>query len=100
MYVLVLLERGPNAGEEHLHEEAHEAFVDYLIERHAILLGGPFAEDVGDADGAYVLRCDGIEDARSIAAGDPLVVNGVSRAVCVEWQLVGIDAEAIEHDYL
>jgi uncharacterized protein YciI len=98
VYVLVLLERGPNAAEEHRHQGAHEEFIDSLIERHAILLGGSFAEDVGDADAAYVLRCDGVEQAQSIAARDPLVVNGIARAVCIEWQLVGIDAEAIEGD--
>jgi uncharacterized protein YciI len=98
VYVLVLLERGPNAAEEHRHQEAHEEFIDSLIEQHAILLGGSFAQDVGDADAAYVLRCNGIEEAQSIAAHDPLVVNGIARAICVEWELVGIDAEAIERD--
>ena len=31
-----------------------------------------------------------------IASGDPLVVHRVSRAECIEWQLVGIDVDAIE----
>jgi uncharacterized protein YciI len=95
-YVLVLLERGPNAGDQELHQAAHEDFIDSLIERHAILLGGSFGEDVGEADGAYVLRCVGVEEAGAIAANDPLVVNGVVRARCVEWELVGIDPEAID----
>jgi uncharacterized protein YciI len=96
VYVLVLLERGPAAADEARHQAAHEAFIDSLIERHAILLGGSFGEDVGDATGAYVLRCSGVEEAREIAAGDPLVVNGVARARCVEWELVGIDTDAID----
>jgi uncharacterized protein YciI len=95
-YVLVLLERGPNAGDQELHQAAHEDFIDSLIERHAILLGGSFGEDVGEADGAYVLRCAGVEEAQAIAAGDPLVVNGAARARCVEWDLVGIDPEAVD----
>jgi uncharacterized protein YciI len=97
-YVLVLLERGPNAGDQDLHQAAHEDFIDSLIDRHAILLGGSFGEDVGEASGAYVLRCTEVEEARAIAAGDPLVVNGVVRVRCVEWELVGIDAEAIDRD--
>jgi uncharacterized protein YciI len=96
VYVLVLLEHGPAAADEARHQAAHEAFIDSLIERHAILLGGSFAEDIGEATGAYVLRCAGVEEARGISAGDPLVVNGVARARCVEWELVGIDTEAID----
>lgn len=96
MYVLVFLEHGPAAADGARHQAAHEAFIDSLIERHAILLGGSFGEDVGDATGAYVLRCTGVGEARSIAARDPLVVNGVVRARCVEWELVGIDTEAID----
>jgi hypothetical protein len=43
-----------------------------------------------------VLRCAGVAEACEIVAGDPLVVNGVARARCVAWELVGIDTEAID----
>jgi uncharacterized protein YciI len=95
MYVVVFLRRGENAQEER-YDEAHEAFIDSLISRHAILLGGPFGALLGDVDGAYVLRCGSLDEAREIASEDPLVVHGVSRAECLEWRLVGIDVDAIE----
>jgi hypothetical protein len=49
VYVLVLLERGPAAADEARHQAAHEGFIDSLIERHAILLGGSFGEDADRA---------------------------------------------------
>ena len=99
MYVIVFLRRGDSAGDEELHDAAHEAFIDSLIARHAILLGGPFGALLEDVDGAYVLRCGSVDAAREIASGDPLVVHRVSRAECIEWQLVGIDVDAIEPKY-
>jgi uncharacterized protein YciI len=96
MYVLVLLRNGENAEEEALHPEAHEHFIDGLIERHAVLLGGSFVPAFRDAGAAYLLRCAGLEEAQAIAAEDPLVAQGVVRAECVEWELVGIDPDAID----
>jgi hypothetical protein len=49
VYVLVLLEPGPAAADEARHQAAHEGFIDSLIERHAILLGGSFGEDADRA---------------------------------------------------
>jgi uncharacterized protein YciI len=98
--VLVLLRNGENAGEEALHAEAHERFIDGLIERHAVLLGGSFAPAAGDVRAAYVLHCGGVEEARAIAAEDPLVAHRVVRAECVEWELVGIDPAAIDPDHV
>jgi uncharacterized protein YciI len=96
VYVVVFLRRGENAQDEERHAAAHEAFIDSLIARHAILLGGPFGRLLDDVDGAYVLPCRSLDDAREIASRDPLVVHRVSRAECIEWQLVGIDVDAIE----
>lgn len=99
MYVLVLLRHGENVDDEELHSATHERFIDSLIERHAVLLGGPFAEPVDDVSAAYVLPCGSVDEARAIAAEDPLVEHRVARADCVEWQLVGIDVDAIERDH-
>jgi len=95
-YVLVILRRGGNADDEPLHAEAHERFIDSLIERNLVLLGGGFAEAVGDADGAYVLRCDSLQEARELVATDPYVSNDVARAEPVVWELVGINPDAID----
>jgi uncharacterized protein YciI len=95
-YVLVILRRGGNADDERLHAEAHERFIDSLIERNLVLLGGGFAEPIDDADAAYLLRCNGVEEARQIAATDPYVVHDVVRPEPVVWELVGINPDAID----
>jgi uncharacterized protein YciI len=95
-YVLVILRRGGNADDEQLHAEAHERFIDSLIERNLVLLGGGFAEAVDDAHGAYLLRCASLEEAREIAATDPYAVHDVVRPECVVWDLVGINPDAID----
>jgi uncharacterized protein YciI len=95
-YVLVILRRGGNADDEPAHAAAHERFIDSLIERNLVLLGGGFAELIDDIDGAYLLRCNGLEEARRIVATDPYVVHDVVRPVCVVWELVGINPDAID----
>ena len=96
-YVLVLLRPGGNADDEPLYAEAHEQFIDSLIERNLVLLGGGFAEaTVGGADGAYLLRCGSLEEARELVATDPYVSNEVVRASPVVWELVGINPDAID----
>jgi hypothetical protein len=61
-----------------------------------VLLGGGFAKAVDDADGAYLLRCDSLEEAREVAAADPYAVHDVFRPECVVWELVGINPDAID----
>jgi uncharacterized protein YciI len=95
-YVLVLLRRGANADDEPAHAEAHERFIDSLITRNLVLLGGGFAEDVDDTEGAYLLRCGSLEEAREIAGTDPYAVHNVVRQELVIWELVGINPEAID----
>jgi uncharacterized protein YciI len=99
-YVLVLLRAGENADDEPVHAAAHEAFISSLIRRNLILLGGALADPVDDVYAAYLLRCDGVDEARAIAAEDPFVVDDVLRAHCVEWPLVGINPDAIEDSML
>ena len=89
-YVLVILRGGRNAENEHLHTAAHTEFISSLIERNLVLLGGAFGEPIDDAYAAYVLRCG------SVAADDPFVLHEVVRPRCVEWELVGINPDAID----
>ena len=95
-YVLVILRAGGNADDAQAHATAHERFIDSLLERNLVLLGGGFAEPVGDADAAYLLRCSGVEEARRIAAADPYIAHDVVHAECIVWELVGINPEAID----
>jgi hypothetical protein len=95
-YVLVILRGGTNAGEEQVYSSAHERFITSLIKQNLVLLGGAFAAPAADAFAAYVLRCDGVDDARAIASQDPFVLHDVVRPECVEWDLVGINPQAID----
>src|SRR5919201_4643467 len=95
-YVLVILRGGANAESDRLHAPAHEEFITSLIKQNVVLLGGAFAEPVGDAYAAYLLRCRGIEEAREIVAADPFVAHDVVRPECVVWELVGINPDAID----
>jgi uncharacterized protein YciI len=95
-YVLVILRGGANADDDPLHAPAHNDFISSLIKRNLVLLGGAFAEPVDDAYAAYLLRCSGTEEARRIAADDPFVLHDVVRPECVEWELIGINPDAID----
>jgi YCII-related domain len=91
-YFLVVLQ--PVAGA--VEPPDHEPFVDSLVARNLVLLGGVLEPPLGGADGAYVLSCASIDEARRLAAEDPLVSSGSTRADVVEWQLVGINPEAVD----
>jgi uncharacterized protein YciI len=97
-YVLVILREGEQAEAEAAHAAAHREFISSLIRRNLVLLGGAFAKPVGDAYVAYLLHCGGLEEARAITAEDPFVRHGVLRPDYVEWDLVGINPEAIAAD--
>ena len=95
-YVLVILRGGPRVDDEHAHAPAHRAFIDSMIRRNIVLLGGAFASPIEDAYAAYLLRCSGTDEAAEITAEDPFVVHEVVRPEFVEWELVGINPEAID----
>jgi uncharacterized protein YciI len=97
-YYLVLLKAGPAADEEPRYADAHVDFIDSLIERQLVFLGGDFSEPVAGIDGAYLLRCGSLDQAESIAAEDPYSAHGVCEPKTVEWRLVGIDPELIDPD--
>jgi hypothetical protein len=82
-----------------LPENAHEQFIDSLIARRLVLLGGPFDGSVGSATAGYLLRCDSVDHAREIAADDPVARAGAATLEFIEWQLVGIDPKAIDPSY-
>ena len=95
-YMLVILRGGSNAENDQLHAAAHNDFISSLIERNLVLLGGAFREAIDDAYAAYVLRCGSVDEARANAADDPFVRREVVRPRCVEWELVGVNPEAID----
>jgi hypothetical protein len=95
LYFLVLLhdaEGGPPRA-----EVEHEPFIDSLIARNAILLGGHFPEPVQPGvSAAYLLRCGTPGEAEAMAATDPLVVTGAAVASVHPWEIVGINPDAID----
>ena len=93
MYVLVTLREGPRFGEV---DADHEPFIDSLIEHHLVLLGGDLVRAEHGVQAAYVLHCDDLAAAEAIVARDPLVTSGEMHAELAEWQLVGIDLDAVE----
>jgi len=95
VYVLVLLIAAPTTDED----PDHEPFVDSLIRRNAVLLGGPFAgEPLPDVSAAYVLRCADLAEAAALVATDPLVTAGAAIPAIAQWDLVGINPSAIDPD--
>jgi hypothetical protein len=48
--------------------------------------------------GAYVLRCASRAEARATTAADPLVAAGAIRCDVVEWQLVGVNPDAVDRE--
>lgn len=79
---LVLVRRRPDFDAGLL--PAHAAFLDGLRERGVLETSGGFTDGSG---GAYLLRgIEGVEEARGVAASDPLAVHGASDIVVHEWK--------------
>jgi hypothetical protein len=93
-YFLVLLSDSGAAVEPP--DGDHERFIEELIARNLILLGGGFGEPAAGADGAYVLATDTRGEALELAHKDPLVLSGARDCTVVEWQLVGINTGALK----
>jgi hypothetical protein len=94
VYFLVLLSERPEVTDP---PPEHEPFIDSLIERELVLLGGPLD---GTPSVGYVLRCTSLDHARSVVATDPLVSSRAFDAAVTAWDLVGVDPRVIEPEIL
>ncbi len=76
--VLVRFRAGPTwtggAPEAQPGWDEHAAFVDELVARGTMVMGGPFADSSGSV---IVLENVGEDEARELVAGDPFLENGV-----------------------
>ena len=76
--VLVRFRAGPAWGDGSIREQPgwdeHADFVDDLVARGIMVMGGPFADYSGSAT---VLENVTEEEARDLVAADPFVANGV-----------------------
>jgi len=95
-YFLVLLQKTAGAADP----PEHEPFVDSLVARNLVLLGGDLLPPAHGTEAAYVLFCGSLDEARGIVAEDPLVSSGAMRAEVVEWELVGVNPAAVEPSLL
>jgi hypothetical protein len=95
-YFLVLLSDVRGGVLDDSAADSHEPFIDSLIARNAVLLGGGFETPVNGFSAAYVLAAKDIATATALAHEDPLVRD--ARATCdvTEWRLVGINTAAID----
>jgi len=100
VYVLVVLKAGEQLEDEPLHAAEHERFIDSLIERNLILLGGGFARPIAGSVAAYLLRCESVEAAHTLVESDPYIAHRVLWPELTEWELVGINPEAIDPSFL
>jgi hypothetical protein len=72
----------------------HERFIDRLDEANTVVLGGSWRPPTAGFEAAYLASCGALDEARGIAASDPLVG---ARAICcevIEWELVGVNLAA------
>ena len=76
--VLVRFRAGPiwtgGPPEEQPGWDEHAAFIDDLVARGTMVMGGPFADHSGSL---IVLENVGQQEARDLIADDPFVANGV-----------------------
>jgi uncharacterized protein len=54
--------------------DAHAEFIDALVERGTMVMGGPFSDSSGSMS---LLECVDAAEAERLVAGDPFVENGV-----------------------
>jgi uncharacterized protein YciI len=99
MHALVLLSPGAKQEPDEALSE-HERFIDGLIAEKRIVLGGDWKPPVAGYEAAYLLSCATLAEAREIAASDPFVLHDAMRFDVVEWELVGVDPDAVDRDAL
>ena len=100
MHALVLLAANADEASGEAAQADHERFIDRLIEQKRIVLGGDWKPPVAGFEAAYLIRSDSLDEARQIAASDPFISSGAMRFDVVEWELVGVDPEAVDRDAL
>jgi hypothetical protein len=91
-YYLVLLQPVAGAGPS----PDHEPFIDWLLARNLVLVGGELDPPPFEVEAAYVLSCGSFDEAQDLVARDPLVSSGCMLADVVEWRLVGLNPAAVE----
>jgi uncharacterized protein YciI len=82
-----------------LHAE-HVRFIDRLDQANKVVLGGALRPAAAGFEGAYVVRCESLDEAREISASDPYVRADAVGCKVVEWELVGFNPDAVDRSAL
>lgn len=99
VHALVLMATDPTTAPDEAQRD-HERFIDDLDRANKVVLGGGLKPGDTPYYGAYVLSCGSLDEARDIAATDPLVRAGGVRCEVVEWELVGVNPDAVDRSAL
>ena len=100
MHALVLMTPDDTASVTPVLDAEHERFIDDLVEQNKVVLGGELKSTSIQYMGAYVVPCASLDEAREIAESDPLVRHNAIRCDVIEWELVGINVNAIDREAL
>lgn len=100
MHALVLMYPSTAHPPTPAQQEAHVGFIDELDKTNTVVLGGAFKPPVAGIESAYLVSCETLDDARAIAASDPLVPADVIRVEVIEWELVGVNPDSIDRGSL
>jgi uncharacterized protein YciI len=100
MHALVLMVPSGTTRADADVQTEHERFIDMLDRANQVITGGSLRPPSDRLEGAYVLRCDSLADAREVAESDPLVRAGAVRCEVLEWVLVAFNPNAIDRGAL
>lgn len=100
MHALVLLAPSGTALADGELPAEHERFIDGLDRADQVVTGGSVRPPSERLEGAYLLRCASLREAREIAASDPLVRADAVRCEVLEWVLVGFNPDAVDREAL
>ena len=88
-YVLVILKTGPTRMPDGAKRDAmfagHFANMERLAKEGKLALAGPFAKDPDGWRGLFVFAVESIDEAKALAATDPVIVNGEMVAEYHAW---------------
>ena len=100
MHALVLLAPSGHTPTDHELQAEHERFIDGLDRADQVVTGGSLRPPSERLEGAYLLRCASLREARKIAESDPLVRADAVRFEVLECVLVAFNPDAIDRGAL
>lgn len=100
MHALVLMAPSGAAPATPELQADHERFIDGLDKDNSVVTGGGFKPATVGFEGAHVVRCASLDEAREIAGSDPLVRANAIHCEVTEWEPIGINVGAVDGEAL